>query len=170
MRSRSPKWSAPMSRRGAANRLSPPSSRPGRTRRASGPTTSGRPGPPSCPARSRPTPTSLVSLKAASISSRATPSGARSSCLELCSSFLNWRVALWVGVGLVTALAGTILIMEVSGVTLNLLTMFGLIVVLGILVDDAIVVAENIQHRHDQGEPRCRPRLSAAGRCSGLSW
>ena len=43
--------------------------------------------------------------------------------------------------------------MQVTGTTLNLLTMFGLIVVLGLLVDDAIVVAENIQARHDRGEP-----------------
>ena len=67
--------------------------------------------------------------------------------------FLNWRTAFWVGVGLVTALAGTLLFMNVVGVTLNLLTMFGLIVVLGLLVDDAIVVAENIQARHEAREP-----------------
>ena len=66
--------------------------------------------------------------------------------------FLNWRVALWVGVGLTTALAGTLVLMYVVGITLNLLTMFGLIIVLGILVDDAIVVAENIQARHDRHE------------------
>ncbi|MCP3905804.1 MAG: efflux RND transporter permease subunit [Planctomycetes bacterium] len=67
--------------------------------------------------------------------------------------FLNWRTAWWVGVGLLTALCGTLLFMSVAGVTLNLLTMFGLIVVLGLLVDDAIVVAENIQARHDRNEP-----------------
>ncbi|MHC5001886.1 MAG: efflux RND transporter permease subunit, partial [Planctomycetota bacterium] len=66
--------------------------------------------------------------------------------------FLNWRVAFWVGVGLVTALSGTLILMYWTNITLNLLTMFGLIVVLGILVDDAIVVAENIQSRHDRGE------------------
>ncbi|MFK7959468.1 MAG: efflux RND transporter permease subunit [Phycisphaerales bacterium] len=67
--------------------------------------------------------------------------------------FLNWRTALWVGVGLATALAGTLLFMKTIDVTLNLLTMFGLIVVMGLLVDDAIVVAENIQARHDKREP-----------------
>ncbi len=66
--------------------------------------------------------------------------------------FLNWRVAFWVGVGLTTALAGTLAFMMVLDITLNLLTMFGLIVVMGLLVDDAIVVAENIQARHDRGE------------------
>ena len=67
--------------------------------------------------------------------------------------FLNWRAAFWVGMGLVTAIAGTLVFMQLIGVTLNLLTMFGLIIVLGLLVDDAIVVAENIQARHDRGEP-----------------
>jgi multidrug efflux pump subunit AcrB len=67
--------------------------------------------------------------------------------------FLNWRAALWVELGLVTALGGTLMMMKVTGVTLNLLTMFGLIIVLGMLVDDAIVVAENIQARHDRKEP-----------------
>ena len=67
--------------------------------------------------------------------------------------FLNWRVAMWVGAGLVIALSGTLILMTVLGITLNLLTMFGLIVVLGLLVDDAIVVAENIQARHDRKEP-----------------
>ena len=66
--------------------------------------------------------------------------------------FLNWRVALWVGAGLLTALMGTLVLMHAAGITLNLLTMFGLIVVLGLLVDDAIVVAENIQSRHDRGQ------------------
>ncbi len=68
-------------------------------------------------------------------------------------AFLNWRVAFWVGVGLVTALMGTLVLMTWTGVTLNLLTMFGLIVVLGLLVDDAIVVSENIQSLHDRGQP-----------------
>lgn len=70
--------------------------------------------------------------------------------------FLNWRVAMWVGVGLVTAILGTLVFMQFYDITLNLLTMFGLIVVLGLLVDDAIVVSENIQRRHDHGEPAMR--------------
>jgi multidrug efflux pump subunit AcrB len=62
-------------------------------------------------------------------------------------------VALWVGVGLIIAVSGTLIVMKSIGITLNLLTMFGLIVVLGLLVDDAIVVAENVQARHDRNEP-----------------
>lgn len=66
---------------------------------------------------------------------------------------LNWRVALWVGIGLVTALSGTLFIMALFGITLNMLTMFALILVLGLLVDDAIVVAENIKAQHEKGVP-----------------
>ena len=55
---------------------------------------------------------------------------------------LNWRVAFWTGIGLITALGGTLFIMSLFGITLNMLTMFALILVLGLLVDDAIVVAE----------------------------
>jgi hydrophobic/amphiphilic exporter-1 (mainly G- bacteria), HAE1 family len=72
--------------------------------------------------------------------------------------FLNLRVALWVTAGLVVAILGTLTAMSITGITLNLLTMFGLIIVIGILVDDAIVVAENILARHEAGEPA----LSAA--------
>ncbi len=72
--------------------------------------------------------------------------------------FLNLRVALWVTAGLLVALFGTLAAMSFLGITMNLLTMFGLIIVVGILVDDAIVVAENILARHEAGEPA----LSAA--------
>lgn len=66
---------------------------------------------------------------------------------------LNFRVAFWTAVGLGISLLGTLAAMYFLGVTLNLLTMFGLIIVMGLLVDDAIVVAENITARHEQGDP-----------------
>ncbi|MEM9914347.1 MAG: efflux RND transporter permease subunit [Planctomycetota bacterium] len=81
--------------------------------------------------------------------------------------FLNWRAAFWVGVGLLTAILGTLVLMSALDVTLNLLTMFGLIVVLGLLVDDAIVVSENIQARHDRGEPSFE---AAVGGTNQVSW
>lgn len=71
---------------------------------------------------------------------------------------LNRRVSFWVAMGLIVSLLGTLAVMKFAGITLNLLSMFGLIVVIGILVDDAIVVAENITSRHEKGEPA----LSAA--------
>lgn len=65
---------------------------------------------------------------------------------------LNWRISFWVALGLVVSMLGTLAVMSWAGITLNLLTMFGLIIVIGILVDDAIVVAENIATRHERGE------------------
>ncbi|MFG0286193.1 MAG: efflux RND transporter permease subunit [Phycisphaerales bacterium JB039] len=64
---------------------------------------------------------------------------------------LNWRISFWVAIGLIVSLMGTLMVMSFVGVTLNLLTMFGLIVVIGLLVDDAIVVAENIVSEHEGG-------------------
>lgn len=66
---------------------------------------------------------------------------------------LNWRSAFWVTLGLVVAVMGTLVLMRLTGITLNLLTMFGLIIVVGMLVDDGVVIAENISARHDRGEP-----------------
>ncbi len=70
------------------------------------------------------------------------------------------RVALWVTVGLIIALAGTIALMYVLDITLNFLTMFGLIIVIGLLVDDAIVVAENITSKFEAGEPALAAAVS----------
>ncbi|MBL4700636.1 efflux RND transporter permease subunit [bacterium AH-315-I18] len=81
--------------------------------------------------------------------------------------FLNWRAAFWVFMGLVTALCGTLVLMWAMDLTLNLLTMFGLIVVIGLLVDDGIVVAENIQKRHDRGEPAL---VAAEKGASRVAW
>lgn len=64
---------------------------------------------------------------------------------------INWRAALWVMVGIVVAIGGTLLAMQLTGISLNLLTMFGLLIVLGMLADDAIVVSENIEKLASEG-------------------
>ncbi|MCG6155356.1 efflux RND transporter permease subunit [Rubinisphaera margarita] len=66
--------------------------------------------------------------------------------------FLNWRVALWAAMGLPISFMGTFLVMWMFGVSINLLSMFGLIIVLGIIVDDAIVIGENIFRHVEEGE------------------
>ncbi len=69
--------------------------------------------------------------------------------------FLNWRVAFWASVGLPVAFLGTFIMMALLGVFINLFSMFGLIIVLGIIVDDAIVIGENIyRHVEDGMSPR----------------
>jgi len=67
--------------------------------------------------------------------------------------FLNWRVAFWAAIGLPVSFLGTFIVMWAFGSTINLLTLFGLIIVLGIIVDDAIVIGENIYRHYEEGLP-----------------
>ncbi len=81
--------------------------------------------------------------------------------------FLNWRVAFWVGMGLLLALIGTLIVMRVMGISLNLISAFGLIVVLGLLVDDAIIVGEHVFTRVEEG---MEPRLAAVRGAEAVTW
>jgi len=81
---------------------------------------------------------------------------------------LNRTASLWVMVGIVIALACTLMWMQATGVTLNLITMFGLLIVLGMLADDAIVMSENILKRHKElGEP---PLTAAVNGVTQVFW
>jgi len=57
---------------------------------------------------------------------------------------LRPKVAFWVTAGIFTAYAGAFIFLPGNGVTLNILSLFGFLLVLGVVVDDAIVVGENI--------------------------
>lgn len=63
--------------------------------------------------------------------------------------FLRFKLALWVSFGLVVSFLGTFWLMPFFGISINLLSLFAFILVLGIVVDDAIVVSENI-HTHQE--------------------
>ncbi len=63
--------------------------------------------------------------------------------------FLGWRNALFVAVGMPVAFMATFIFIDVTGNTLNGGSLFGLVLVLGIVVDHAIVITENI-YRHMQ--------------------
>ena len=76
--------------------------------------------------------------------------------------FLNWRVAMWAAFGLVVSFMGTFAVMWSLGATVNLLSMFGLIVVLGIIVDDAIVIGENIYRHVEEGMPPLEAAVKGA--------
>ncbi len=60
------------------------------------------------------------------------------------SFFLDIRLAFWVAIGIVISFMGTFTVMLIFDVTINMITLFAFILVLGIVVDDAIVVGENI--------------------------
>ncbi|WP_073327741.1 efflux RND transporter permease subunit [Wenxinia saemankumensis] len=61
--------------------------------------------------------------------------------------FLNARTALWVALGIPVAMAAAIALMHLMGITFNMISLFALILTLGIVVDDAIVVGEHADHR-----------------------
>ena len=63
----------------------------------------------------------------------------------------NWRMAIIPLVAIPISLIGTFAIMLALGFTLNLLTLFGLILAIGIVVDDAIVVVENVEREYQGG-------------------
>ena len=61
--------------------------------------------------------------------------------------FLNARTAFWVAAGIPVAMTATIAIMYMGGLTINMISLFALIITLGIVVDDAIVVGEHADFR-----------------------
>jgi len=67
------------------------------------------------------------------------------------SLFLNTRLAFWVAFGLPVAFLGMFIFAPLLGVTINVLSLFGMIIVIGILVDDGIVIAENIYQHYERG-------------------
>ena len=66
--------------------------------------------------------------------------------------FLSKGIALVAAVGMPVALFGCLMVMGYMGLTVNLISMFALVIVLGMLVDDAIIVAENIWQYYENGE------------------
>jgi multidrug efflux pump subunit AcrB len=67
-------------------------------------------------------------------------------CLVL-SLFLRVRVALWAGVGIFTSVLGAFWLMPALDVSLNMLSLFGFLLAMGILVDDAIIIGESVHSR-----------------------
>ncbi|MEM6479655.1 MAG: efflux RND transporter permease subunit, partial [Pseudomonadota bacterium] len=61
--------------------------------------------------------------------------------------FLNARVAFWVAAGIPVAMSAALALMFLSGLTINMISLFALIITLGIVVDDAIVVGEHADYR-----------------------
>jgi len=69
----------------------------------------------------------------------------------LLAVFLEARLAFWVSLGIPVSFLGSLLILPNVGVSINMISMFAFIVTLGIVVDDAIVVGENIYYYRQSG-------------------
>lgn len=78
--------------------------------------------------------------------------------------FLNARVAFWVAVGIPASILATVAIMLASGQTINMISLFGMIMAIGIVVDDAIVVGEHAEFRFRQGLSPSDAAIAAAHR------
>ncbi len=72
--------------------------------------------------------------------------------------FLEFRLAFWVAAGIPISFAGGLLLMDYSGQTINVISLFALLMVSGIIVDDSIVIAESVHSRRRAGDP---PELAA---------
>jgi len=73
--------------------------------------------------------------------------------------FLNARLAFWVAVGIPISFFGMFIFAAQMGVTINVLSLFGMIIVIGILVDDGIVIGENIYHHYEKGKSPIRAAI-----------
>ena len=71
--------------------------------------------------------------------------------LVVLALFLRPIVALWVSVGVIVAFAGAFIFMPSAGVSLNYLSIFGFLLVIGVVVDDAIIVGESIHKNVEAG-------------------
>ncbi len=71
--------------------------------------------------------------------------------LIILALFLEYRLAFWVMMGMAISFIGGMVLLPLVGISINMISMFGFLVVLGIVVDDAIVVGENIYEYRQQG-------------------
>jgi len=78
--------------------------------------------------------------------------------------FMHGRVAFWVAVGIPVSFMATLMIMYLAGGSINMISLFGLIMALGIIVDDAIVVGEDTLAHHEMGEPALQAAEGGAHR------
>lgn len=76
--------------------------------------------------------------------------------------FLNGRVAFWVTVGIPVSFLATLAVLYLIGGTINMISLFGLIMALGIIVDDAIVVGEDTLAHAQVGESARRASIGGA--------
>ncbi len=76
--------------------------------------------------------------------------------------FLRFRLAFWVSLGIPISFLGTFWLMPALDVSISMISLFAFIVVLGIVVDDAILIGENIHAHHEQGTPGLKGAIAGA--------
>ncbi|MCF6269646.1 MAG: efflux RND transporter permease subunit [Melioribacteraceae bacterium] len=76
--------------------------------------------------------------------------------------FLSFRLSLWVAWGIPASFLAMFVVASMSGITINMISLFGMILVVGILVDDGIVIAENIFAHFEMGKSPKRAAIDGA--------
>ena len=80
---------------------------------------------------------------------------------------LDLKLALWVAMGVPISFLGAFLFFDGLGININMISLFALIIVLGIVVDDAVVVGESIIYEQEQGKSRIRAVLDGISNVIG---
>lgn len=81
--------------------------------------------------------------------------------------FLDIRLSFWVGIGMPVSVMGALIVTWAMGATINMITLFGMVAVLGIIVDDATVVGEAIYFARKNGAP---PLKAAVDGLMEVAW
>jgi len=76
--------------------------------------------------------------------------------------FFGFRFSFWVAMGLPVSFMGGVALMGMVGYSLNLMTTLGLLIVIGLLMDDAIVIAENIARQREKGQSPMEAAVTGA--------
>ena len=76
------------------------------------------------------------------------------------SLFLNLRLAFWVALSIPVSFAGMFILAAFFGLTINVMSLFGMILVIGILVDDGIIIGESIYQEYEKGVPRIQAAIN----------
>ena len=84
--------------------------------------------------------------------------------LGILALFLDLRTAVWVSMGIPTSFFGAFLLLLWWGVSINMISLFAFLVVLGLVVDDAIVVGEQVFYEQEQGDDAVEAAVGGAGR------
>lgn len=87
--------------------------------------------------------------------------------LLLLGLFLDPKLAFWVTLGIPISIMGAFLFMPLSGASINMISLFAFIITLGIIVDDAVVMGENIYEKRQRGLPFLQASIEGAREIAG---
>ncbi|MEM7682143.1 MAG: efflux RND transporter permease subunit [Planctomycetota bacterium] len=87
--------------------------------------------------------------------------------LVILALFLETRLAFWVMMGMAISFIGGVLALPGVDVSINMISLFGFLIVLGIVVDDAVVVGENVYEHRSRGEGRLAAAVHGAREVAG---